>query len=275
MLPEDAAAVEQVQDLIETALATRDASGPLVVGICGAQGSGKSTLAAELATRVAHTFVLSLDDLYLTRAARIQLASEVHPLLRTRGVPGTHEVELGLRVLDALDRGLDAPLPRFDKATDDRVARDHWPVARGDTRVLLLEGWCVGARPQTDAALVEPVNALERREDADGRWRRGVNASLAGDYQRLFARIDRLVLLAAPDFSIVREWRAQQEHALRATAGANAPGVMDDAELDRFIAHYERLTRHVLTEMPGRADLTIRLDASRRSVSAIHRHNST
>jgi D-glycerate 3-kinase len=262
--PEHTTVVDLLQEMIGAALATRTRPGPLVVGLCGAQGSGKSTLAAELAARIGHTVVLSLDDLYLTRAARIELACAVHPLLRTRGVPGTHDVGLGLRVFDALDRGLDAPLPRFDKASDDRVAGEHWRIARGDTQVLLLEGWCVGARPQTVAALSEPVNALEREEDADGRWRRYVNAALAGDYQRLFARLDRLVLLAAPGFSIVRDWRTQQERALRAVAGADATGVMDDAELVRFIAHYERLTRHVLAEMPGRADLTIRLDEARR-----------
>ncbi len=271
MSPEYVAAVDLLQDVIGVALATRTKPGPLVVGLCGAQGSGKSTLAAELAARIAHTAVLSLDDLYLARAARIQLACDVHPLLRTRGVPGTHDVGLGLRVLDALDRGLDAPLPRFDKASDDRVPREHWRIARGDTQVLLLEGWCVGARPQTDAALSEPVNALERDEDADGRWRRYVNTALAGDYQRLFARLDQLVLLAAPSFSVVRDWRTQQEHALRAVAGTTAIGVMDDAELVRFIAHYERLTRHVLEEMPGRADLTIRLDEARRLVAAVRR----
>ncbi len=271
MLPEHTTVVDLLQDMIGAVLATRTEPGPLIVGLCGAQGSGKSTLSAELAARIAHTVVLSLDDLYLTRAARIQLAGEVHPLLRTRGVPGTHDVGLGLRVLDALDRGLDAPLPRFDKASDDRVPREHWRIARGDTQVLLLEGWCVGARPQTDTALSEPVNALERDEDADGRWRRYVNAALAGDYQRLFARLDRLVLLAAPGFSIVRDWRTQQERALRAAAGADATGVMDDAELVRFIAHYERVTRHVLEEMPGRADLTIRLDETRRPVAAISR----
>ncbi|WP_313919570.1 kinase [Tahibacter sp.] len=271
MLPEHTTAVDLLQDVIGAALATHTRPGPLVIGLCGAQGSGKSTLAAELALRFARTVVLSLDDLYLTRAARIKLACDVHPLLRTRGVPGTHDIGLGLDLFEALDRGDDTPLPRFDKASDDRVAREHWPVARGDTQVLLLEGWCVGARPQTVAALSEPVNALERDDDTDGRWRRYVNAALAGDYQRLFARLDRLVLLAAPGFSIVRDWRTQQESALRAVAGSDATGVMDDAELVRFIAHYERLTRHVLAEMPGRADLTIRLDEMRRPVAAISR----
>jgi D-glycerate 3-kinase len=31
----------------------------------------------------------------------------------------------------------------------------------------------------------------------------------------------------------------------------------------RFIAHYERITRHLLDEMPARADILLHLDAAR------------
>ncbi|MGE5721152.1 MAG: kinase [Sphingomonadales bacterium] len=254
-----------VEKALRDALA-RESPRPFVLGICGAQGSGKSTLASALARRFeaegVPTASLSLDDLYLTRAEREALGGDVHPLLRTRGVPGTHDVALGLAVFDALDRGLAAPLPRFDKSRDDRMERERWPEASAGTRLVVLEGWCVGARPQDEPALVEPVNALERDEDSDGTWRRYANDALAGAYQQLFARIDMLVLLAAPDFAVVRAWRTQQEQALRAEA-APGPAVMSDAEIDRFIQHYERLTRHILAEMPGRADLTLELGEDR------------
>ena len=39
------------------------------------------------------------------------------------------------------------------------------------------------------------------------------------------------------------------------------------SELRRFIMHYERLTRHILSEMPGRADVVLRLDAQRHVLS--------
>ena len=102
----------------------------IVLGICGAQGSGKSTLARaveQAAVRKGITAAtLSLDDLYLTRAQREALGCTVHPLLRTRGVPGTHDMALGLEILDALERGEAARLPRFDKASDDReIGRAH------------------------------------------------------------------------------------------------------------------------------------------------------
>lgn len=254
-------------------LATIPAAGrkPVVLGLCGAQGSGKSTLARavvdEAGQRGLRAAMISLDDIYLTRAERQALARDVHPLLRTRGVPGTHDVALGLEVFAALDRGEPAWLPRFDKAADDRLPPELWDRAPAGCDLLVFEGWCVGARPQEPGALREPVNALEVSEDPDGRWRDHVNRQLAGPYQALFARIDRLVLLAAPGFEVVFDWRLQQEQDLR---GRGGPGVMDAAGVARFVQHYERLTRHILAEMPARADLTIRL-ATDRKVVAIER----
>lgn len=143
--------------------------GLFVVGLCGAQGCGKSTLAADLVVRLNRagidTAILSLDDLYLTRVERGILAVDVHPLLGTRGVPGTHDVALGMRVIAALGRGEAPSLPRFDKAMDDRAPVATWPRAGAGTKVLIFEGWCVGARPQAEAMLREPVNALERDSD--------------------------------------------------------------------------------------------------------------
>ncbi len=249
----------------------------VVIGLCGSQGSGKSTLADWIAHQYQQQgvpgAVLSLDDLYLPRDAREALARDVHPLLRTRGVPGTHDVALGLSTLHALKHGEPAPLPRFDKARDDRRPMHEWPRAPVGCRLLIFEGWCVGARPQAYEQLAAPLNELERTEDATGDWRRYANDALIGRYQDLFASIDALLLLAAPDFDVVLEWRMQQEAELRARVGADAPGVMDAAALARFVSHYERLTRHILQEMPGRADLVARLDRQR-GVTTIERRGA-
>jgi D-glycerate 3-kinase len=257
-------------DLIEKA--TRSAMpahrrGPLIVGICGSQGSGKSTVCKKVAARFTDAGLkvatLSLDDLYLPLAARVKLGELVHPLLRTRGVPGTHDTKLGIRTLHDLGQAQAVKLPRFDKARDDRRPEAAWETIEGPVDLVLLEGWCVGARPQGLEALTQPINALEANEDVDGRWRRYVNEALGGEYQRLFAKIDLLVLLAAPSFDVVLKWRTQQENELRSQAQGDRSGVMNDAQLARFIQHYERLTKHVLIEMPPRADLVIRLGEDR------------
>jgi D-glycerate 3-kinase len=241
---------------------------PLILGLCGSQGSGKSTLANALVERLAgqglRVATLSLDDLYLGKAARAELARAVHPLLATRGVPLTHDVARGCAILDAAKAGLPFELPRFDKASDEPLARGE--RVDGPLDLLIFEGWCVGAAAEDGVELVTPVNDLEREEDEDRVWRRAVNAALAGPYQSLFARIDRLVLLAAPRFEVVRAWRTQQEHELRdrLAAGGRDPGLaMHDQTIGRFIAHYERITRAILREMPARADLTVQLDEMR------------
>jgi D-glycerate 3-kinase len=241
------------------------AAAPLILGLCGSQGSGKSTLADAVKTALEaegrRVAILSLDDLYLGRTARGELARDIHPLFATRGVPGTHDVAHGIALLDAMRRNEPAMLPRFDKARDEPSPEGQPAPAHLD--LLIFEGWCVGAHPQDAAALVQPVNALERGEDPDATWRSAANAALSGPYAELFAAIDRLVLLAAPGFEVVRGWRGEQEATLRArTTDANAR-VMDAAELDRFVQHYERLTRHILSEMPARADLVLRLNADR------------
>lgn len=262
--------LEMVVDAIVT---QRGGAGPpcFIVGIAGSQGSGKSTLCrrieSSLALRGLSVATLSIDDLYLPHADRQRLSEEVHPLLRTRGVPGTHDVALGHAVFDACSKPGQVRLPRFAKETDDRLPVDRWTMAQGPLDVLLFEGWCVGAAPQAEDELLRPVNSLEREQDGDGRWRRWVNGRLASDYAGLFGRIDWVLLLAAPGFEVVADWRREQEEQLRQrlkAEGRSIIGTMDDAEIGRFVQHYQRITEHVLREMPTRADLVITLDRQRR-----------
>ena len=242
---------------------------PLLWGISGLQGCGKSTLAAALVAMARANGVpaiaLSLDDFYLGRRERLALARSTHPLLRTRGVPGTHDLDLLNATLVALacaSSRRPARVPRFDKARDTRRPPSRWTRVVEAPRLIVLEGWCIGLRPQAPAALLLPVNALERAEDADGRWRRTANRALR-DYRSLWQRLDRLVLLKAPGWEIVRTWRGEAENKLR-QARRSMAHTLDAAALDRFLQHYERLSRHALRTLPRWADLTIALDAQRR-----------
>ena len=143
-------------------------------------------------------------------------------------------------------------LPVFDKASDDRVRVGALPVVETPVDVVVFEGWCVGARAQAPEELADPVNALEADGDPTGAWRRYVNERLRQEYAALFRKLDALVLLRVPSFDKVFEWRAQQERQL---AGQG----QSDQELAVFIMHFERLTRFMWEEMPGRADAVVLL----------------
>lgn len=262
------------------ALHLRDAAAasapPLVVGVNGCQGSGKSTLCDYLATRLAahygcNTVALSLDDFYLTREARRSLAAKVHPLFATRGVPGTHDMPLLRHTLKALQGAGNScsgsvAIPRFDKGADDRFPAAQWDRVSGPVDIILLEGWCLGARPVS--VIEPPLNALEATEDPGGSWRRRINAVLAADFLPLYRQIDLWVMLCAPDIDCVYRWRLEQEQKLALTRsgsgeGGGSGGIMSEPQLARFIQHYERLTRHCLATLPARVDILYQLDGSR------------
>jgi len=241
---------------------------PLMLGIGGAQGTGKSTLAdfLGLAVESLHDWrsaVLSLDDFYLTRAERERLAADVHPLLATRGVPGTHDVGLLAHTLDALAAmapGQQYRPPRFDKSVDDRDPESDFPRITGPLDMVILEGWCVGSSAETAQALSTPVNDLERLGDPDGTWRRYVNTRLETDYEPVFSRLHALVYLAAPGVDAIVEWRSMQERKLRRRAGSRGSRVMSDGDVVRFFRHFERITRNDLETLPHRADIVLTLD---------------
>ncbi len=248
------------------------------LGISGGQGTGKSTLASflkcvleqETGLRVA---VLSLDDFYLTRREREALSKQVHPLLKTRGVPGTHDTQLlsaclqGLRQLQA---GEDYSLPRFDKSRDDRTEVGVWPTVMGPIDIIILEGWCVGSVAQSIEELTVPVNALEREQDADGIWRAYVNRKLELDYAPVFQALDACVFLQLPDFNAVYRWRHKQETELVESSGPQSTQVMDKAALHHFVQHFERLSKAAMVALPEVADVCLMLDSNHRCVQSIY-----
>ena len=244
------------------------ATKPFIVGINGSQGSGKSTLTSFIEYYLSsvhgkQVVSLSIDDFYFDQSQRNALAIKVHPLLATRGVPGTHNIPLALDTLRNLDSGSRTLLPRFDKATDNPFPTEQWPVIASSPDFIILEGWCVGATPQSQSELKPPINHLEEVEDPLGIWRSFVNTELAGDYQTLFAKIDYRIMLKAPSFDCVYQWRLEQEHKLAKKAAKNSTGVMSDEEVANFVQHYQRITEHALRQLPKKSDTVFYLDESR------------
>ncbi|MDD9960410.1 MAG: hypothetical protein OXU66_15950 [Gammaproteobacteria bacterium] len=243
----------------------------LVIGINGAQGTGKTTL-AKLCTKLleARKFRianLSIDDFYLTKSERLQLATDRHQLLGTRGVPGTHDVRLlldKLSELKILKSAGSCEVPRFNKASDDRLGQNDWQCISGPVDAIILEGWFVGVPPQEIADLQQAINSLEEDEDTDGQWREYVNSQLAGLYQQVFKQFSSLVMLQAPSFEQVFTWRALQEEKLQRTTSTNVSKIMNSEQLHRFIQHYERLTRHCLDVLPSQANIVFELGSDHR-----------
>ena len=229
-------------------------TGRTTVGIGGGQGAGKSTLGRLLRSAGTHfglrIEVLSIDDFYLGRQERTQLARDVHPLFGTRGPPGTHDAPRLMGALSALRQPGDVLLPRFDKGIDDRVGDVR---VQGGADIVVLEGWCVGAPARPRSETLAPLNALEREQDLDQAWRMAIDNALAGPYADLNAALDGLVFLQVPDLDAVRRWRLLQERE-------RPPAQRMDAEaVARFVAHYERITLRMLQLLPGRADVVVAL----------------
>lgn len=243
--------------------------GVTVVGINGAQGTGKTTLANFLALHLAAEFGLkiaafSIDDLYLTKEERKMLARHVHPLLVTRGVPGTHDVELGIEIINnlkTLGPGEHYRLPVFNKAHDDRARRDQWVDIEGPIDLILFEGWCVGSFPDSELLLDEPINELEEKADSRGVWRQFVNKNLSEQYQNLFDLLDLLVFLEAPSFDVIFDWRLKQEQVLaEKTMNDKDADIMGPGELAHFLQLFQRITEMNLKILPAVADVVIKLN---------------
>ena len=241
-----------------------------VYAITGLQGCGKSTLAGQIAAlakaRGLSVVVLSIDDFYLGRRERLHLGHHVHPLLATRGPPGTHDVALACATLDALKAGKQTTLPHFDKIADRRLPPSRWTLVTKTCDLIVFEGWFLKVPPQPSDALREPINALERDADPTADWRSYCNHALA-TYAPLWSRIDRMLLLQAPGFEVVPDWRWQQEVALQAEQPRRH--AMNREAVNRFVLFFERVSRQALHMLPAIAERTIRIDAARKPLDPI------
>jgi len=263
-----------INSMITNVDRSNDKQASVLIGINGCQGSGKSTLADYLATYLTSAYkmnvaVISMDDFYYSHQQRKNLSEHEHHLLQTRGVPGTHNLSLAHSTLDKLqsanNKSTPVALPRFNKTTDNPYPESEWPVIHGAVDVIILEGWCLGVQAQTDEALLDPVNHLEASKDKYGVWRRYVNNQIKHHYTALYERLDMLVMLKAPSFNTVYQWRLEQELKLKQQAlTLNSPldRVMNESDIKRFTAYFERLTKHGLTTLPASCNWVFEMDSN-------------
>jgi D-glycerate 3-kinase len=229
---------------------------PLIIGLAGGQGSGKTTISSILTLILQKYFKLSvfkisIDDFYKTRQDRKILSNIKHPLLMTRGVPGTHDIELILKFFKKIKTKnfKSLKVPKFNKAIDDRCKKNLWYKLKSKPDVVIFEGWCVGAKAQTDSQLKKPINSLEKVYDRTAKWRTHVNNQLKTKYKSLFKQLDGLLYLKAKNFNLLRNWRLKQERKLSVkTKNKKNLKIMSSGDLINFMQTYQRITQQMFKD---------------------------
>ena len=237
----------------------------LFLGFSGGQGSGKTTVTGILKIILKKFFkrkvhVSSIDDFYKTLEDRNKMSNEIHPLLKTRGVPGTHDINLVKNFFNIIKKKkfTKIKLPKFEKAKDNRLKKKYWFNIKQKPEIVILEGWCVGATSQSNFLIKRPINILEKYEDKSLKWRKYVNEKLKKEYKKLFAMIDHFIFMKIPNFKMVFKWRLLQENKLRKKSHLNKK-IMSYNEIKRFIMFYERITLQMLKDLSKSASVILLL----------------
>jgi D-glycerate 3-kinase len=242
----------------------------LIIGLAGGQGSGKTTVSSILSIILKkffklNVFVISIDDFYKTRKGRRMLSKKKHPLLMTRGVPGTHDINLMLsffkRIKSKKFKSLE--VPRFNKAIDDRYSKSLWYKIKTKPDVVIFEGWCVGARAQSSNQLKKPINFLEKVYDQETKWRIHVNNQLKTKYKKLFNQIDGLLYLKVKNFNLLRKWRLKQERKLWVkTKNKKNLKIMSSSDIINFMQSYQRITEQMFKDALKSSSIIMNLNSN-------------
>ena len=249
----------------------------LFLGISGGQGSGKTTVAEILKIIIKNFFkrriyVISIDDFYKTLKERHKMAYEVHPLFKTRGVPGTHDINLVKKFFNSIKKKIFKKfiLPKFQKSIDDRLKKKYWPSVEKRPEIVIFEGWCVGAKSQPNSILKKPINDLEKYEDQNLKWRKYVNERLKKEYKIFFAKIDHLIFMQIPNFEMVLKWRFLQEQKLRKKSHSKNK-IMSYNEIKRFIMFYQRITLQMTKDLSKSASIVLLMKKNHQIKKALFR----
>ena len=249
----------------------------LFLGFSGGQGSGKTTAVKILKIILKKFFkrkiyVSSIDDFYKTLKDRNRMSQNIHPLLKTRGVPGTHDISLVKKLFYFVKnkRFKIIKLPKFDKSIDDRSQKKYWFKIKEKPEIIILEGWCVGAKPQSNFLIKKPVNLLEKYEDQDLTWRYYVNTKLKTEYKKIFAMIDSYIFMKIPNFKMVFKWRLLQENKLRKKSHFKKK-IMSYNEIKRFIMFYQRITLQMVKDLSKSASVVMLLNKNHKIKKVIFR----
>ena len=243
---------------------------PLILGLSGGQGIGKTTISSIITLILKkyfklNIFKISIDDFYKTRKERFLLSKKIHSLLMTRGVPGTHDINIMLNFFKRVKKNnfKSLKLPKFDKAIDDRCKKSSWYTIKKKPDIIIFEGWCVGAMAQKNSMLKKSINSLEKTNDQNLIWRKFVNNQLKTKYKKLFGHLDNLLYLKAKNFNLLQQWRIKQEKKLwlKLKKRKNLK-IMNKLEVINFMQTYQRITQNMIKDVPKYASIIFKLNSN-------------
>jgi D-glycerate 3-kinase len=252
---------------------------PYFIGLAGGQGTGKTTISSIIKIILQKyfkkkVFKISIDDFYKTRKERINLSKKIHPMLMTRGVPGTHDIKM---MLDFFKKAKNKKfkklkLPNFNKAIDDRFPKKNWNNINEQPDIIIFEGWCVGARPEINKTLKKSINSLEKTSDQNLIWRHHVNQQLKTKYKKLYSQLNCMIYLKAKNFSLLQKWRLKQEKKLwLKTKNKSSHKIMSKGDVINFMQTYQRITQNMFKNTPKYASIILNLNDNHQIKSAVYK----
>ncbi|MDC3087973.1 uridine kinase [Candidatus Pelagibacter sp.] len=251
---------------------------PYFVGLAGGQGTGKTTISSLIRIILTkyfklNVFRISIDDFYKTRKERINLSKRVHPMLLTRGVPGTHDINMMLNFFkkSKVKKFKRFKLPTFNKAIDDRYDKNKWYNLKMKPDVIIFEGWCVGAKSEKSISLKKTINSMEKLKDKKQVWRKYVNDQLKSKYKKLYSQLNCLIYLKAKNFSLLQKWRLKQERKLWVKSKVKSK-IMSRGDVLNFMQTYQRITQNMFKKMPKYASIILNLNSNHQIKSAVYKN---
>jgi D-glycerate 3-kinase len=256
-----------------------DKKRPYFVGLAGGQGTGKTTISSLIKIILIKYFKLkvfriSIDDFYKTRKERLSLSNRIHPMLLTRGVPGTHDIKMMLNFFRKVKskKFKKLKLPTFNKAIDDRFKKKYWYNLNDKPDVIIFEGWCVGAKSEKNNSLKKTINSMEKAKDQKQIWRKYVNQQLKSEYKNLYSQLNCLIYLKAKNFSLLQKWRLKQERKLWLNSKRKSNlKIMNKEDVINFMQTYQRITQNMFRYMPKYASIILNLNSSHQIKSATYK----
>jgi len=253
---------------------------PYFVGLAGGQGTGKTTISSIIKIILEkyfrlNVFKVSIDDFYKTRKQRFSLSEKIHPLLMTRGVPGTHDIDIMLDFFkkSKVKNFKSLKVPKFDKSIDDRCHSNSWYSIKKKPDIIIFEGWCVGAKSENNQTLKRTINSLEKAKDAKLIWRKYVNQQLKSKYKKLYSQLDCLIYLKAKNFSLLQKWRLKQERKLwlkNKNKKSSKHKIMSKGDVINFMQTYQRITQNMFKFAPKYASIVLNLNNYHQIKSVIY-----